>query len=82
MVSYFKPYLIQAYNKDKKVTKPPVDKDVYLRWKKRGADPEKFRKLFPDCSTSNFDKDIDPQFGKVMIDYILSSCEKIIENRT
>ena len=53
-------------------------KEDYNRWKKRGADPEKYRKLFKDgvsspCTESGIDIDL----GKKIFGYIL---KRMVEN--
>jgi creatinine amidohydrolase/Fe(II)-dependent formamide hydrolase-like protein len=49
-----------------------VTLDEYKRWKKRGADPEKYRKLFKDgISSEGTERVIDKDLGKILFRYIL-----------
>lgn len=48
----------------------------YRQWHKRGADPEQFRKQFPDGSSSNIASGFDAGFGKTLFEYILSVIEE------
>jgi len=77
MISYINPALIRSLKKNSKTENLCKD-DIFQRWKKRGQDPEKFRKLFPHCSTSLIENDIDPKFGKELFEYIVINYEKII----
>ena len=80
MAAYINPSLVKS-KKIKKKAKSLCTMDVYRRWHKLGQDPEKFRKLFPDCSTSIIENEIYPQFGKELFEYIVTHFEKII-NKT
>jgi creatinine amidohydrolase/Fe(II)-dependent formamide hydrolase-like protein len=48
-----------------------ADTARYETWRRRGADPEQYRKLFPDCSSSNAAHRFDPDFGKELFDFIV-----------
>ena len=51
--------------------KDAADTDRYETWRRRGADPEQYRKLFPDCSSSNAAHRFDPDFGKELFNFIV-----------
>lgn len=70
LAAYFKPYLIRQLS-GKKKKEDTLDENIYEKWLKRGEDPDKFRKLYPKCSTSFIKNEIDPQFGKVLLDSIV-----------
>jgi creatinine amidohydrolase/Fe(II)-dependent formamide hydrolase-like protein len=58
--------------------------DQYRTWKKRGADPQKLRKLFPDglllpCDNDAAAMDITPERGKELFDRVAESIRKQIE---
>ncbi len=80
MAAYINPSLVInkiAYTKQKAL----CTQDIYLRWKKLGQDPEKFRKFFPDCRTSVINSESDPEFGKELFEYIVTCFEKIIRKQ-
>ncbi len=79
MISYINPELIRS-KKIKKKASSLCTRENYRKWDKLGHDPEKFRKLFPDCSTSIIENEIDPKFGKELFEYIVAYYEKIIIN--
>ncbi|MGD9200998.1 MAG: creatininase family protein [Chitinispirillia bacterium] len=76
MAAYLHPFTVSKVIINKK--KSFCDLNVYKRWKKCGHDPEKFRKLFPDCSTSNFNIPIDKKTGKKLFEDITDYYEKKI----
>lgn len=78
MISLLNPSMIRA-NKSKKKAKSLCTEDIYRRWSKLGQDPDKFRKLFPDCSTSRIENEIDPEFGKELFTYITDYYSKEIK---
>jgi len=47
----------------------------FERWKKTGADPEKFRKLFPDCRTSDIAGCFSIEFGEKLFCRIMEQFE-------
>jgi creatinine amidohydrolase/Fe(II)-dependent formamide hydrolase-like protein len=56
--------------------------DKYRTWKKRGADPQKLRKLFPDgllLPPDNEMLDVSPRRGKELFDCVVESIQKRIE---
>ena len=58
-----------------------VTADQYRTWKKRGADPQKLRKLFPDgllLLDSNESIDITPEHGKELFDRVVSVIQEQI----
>lgn len=77
MVASINPSLIR---KDIFNQKRPIylDSTRYRRWEKTGMDPEKFRKMFPNCTTSNVNKPIDPLFGKKLLEFIAEYFKNII----
>ncbi len=80
MISHLNPSMIRK-NKGRKKAKSLCTDDVYRKWYKLGQDPDKFRKLFPDCSTSIIDNDIDPTFGKELFTYITNLFSKEVKKR-
>lgn len=64
---------------DRTLARPAGKKDVtaaadaktYVTWRKRSADPQQFRKFFPECSSSNAARRFDHKFGRELFDYIL-----------
>jgi creatinine amidohydrolase/Fe(II)-dependent formamide hydrolase-like protein len=54
-----------------KVPGSPVDSKRFEAWRKRGADPQQFRKLFPESSVSNSACRFDPAFGKELFEFIV-----------
>jgi hypothetical protein len=78
MAAYINPSLVKPKKKRNK-TKSLCSVDTYRRWYKLGQDPEKFRKLFPDCSTSIIESEIDVGFGKELFEYIVKHYEGIIK---
>jgi creatinine amidohydrolase/Fe(II)-dependent formamide hydrolase-like protein len=51
------------------------DPERFAVWHKRGADPQQYRKLFPDASSSTIAGTYDAGFGKELFGYILHSLE-------
>jgi creatinine amidohydrolase/Fe(II)-dependent formamide hydrolase-like protein len=49
----------------------PTDIKRYTAWRKRGADPQEFRKVFPECSASGSAYGFDPVFGKDLFEFII-----------
>ena len=78
MAAYINPSLVRAKILKKKA-KSLCTRDIYRRWAKLGMDPEKFRKLFPDCSTSIIENEIDSNFGKELFEFIVKHYERIIK---
>ena len=58
--------------KDERPIHFPASK-VYTTWKKRGRDPEKYRKLFPTGSSSEIASQYDPVFGEEVFNFIVDS---------
>jgi creatinine amidohydrolase/Fe(II)-dependent formamide hydrolase-like protein len=46
--------------------------NIYSTWKKRGRDPEKYRKLFPTGSSSEIAHQYDPGFGEEVFNFIVA----------
>ena len=55
-----------------------IDFKDFLRWRKTGQDPEKFRKLFPDARTSSIAYAFSPEFGKELFFHIIGIFENEI----
>ena len=64
--------------KAKSKLKSLCSEDTYRKWVKLGQDPDKFRKLFPDCSTSRIENKIDTEVGKDLFNFIVYHFERII----
>jgi creatinine amidohydrolase/Fe(II)-dependent formamide hydrolase-like protein len=65
---------ISGINNNRRTSIPP---DQYRTWKKRGADPQKLKKLFPDgllLSDTNELTNITPQHGKELFDRVVALC--------
>lgn len=67
-----------SFLRPESVTKPSIEtspglpeKSVFLSWRKRGKDPEKFRKIFCEGHTSENALMYDPGFGCEMFQFIL-----------
>jgi creatinine amidohydrolase/Fe(II)-dependent formamide hydrolase-like protein len=56
-----------------------VDRSHFQRWRKTGADPEKFRKLFPDARTSTVALAYSTAFGETLFHRILETFIKNIK---
>jgi creatinine amidohydrolase/Fe(II)-dependent formamide hydrolase-like protein len=56
---------------EKKQATAAARTECYVTWRKRGADPQQFRKLFPECSVSDAAHPFDPVFGKELFGFIL-----------
>jgi creatinine amidohydrolase/Fe(II)-dependent formamide hydrolase-like protein len=55
-----------------------ADPDRFRVWRKRGADPQQFRKHFPDCSGPAYNGRYDADFGRELFDYILKLMEETV----
>ena len=75
MAAWIDPGLVHA-NEKEIVPAITMDAARYRQWHKRGADPEQFRKQFPNGSTSNIASGFDAGFGKTLFEYILSVIEE------
>jgi creatinine amidohydrolase/Fe(II)-dependent formamide hydrolase-like protein len=72
---------------DKTLVRPVLKKQAasaagmerYVTWRKRGADPQQFRKLFPDCSVSDTARVYDPVFGKKLFNFIVQLLVDTVE---
>lgn len=72
LISYIDaPFICNERIPDQK--KISADRKKYQQWSKRGKDPDKFRNLFPECSTTLIGKDtkISAESGKELFDYIV-----------
>ncbi|NLD92481.1 MAG: creatininase family protein [Fibrobacter sp.] len=55
----------------------PLDQKRYMQWKKRGRDPESFKKMFPGGVMTETAGLSSPQAGKVLYEFIVSLlCER------
>jgi creatinine amidohydrolase/Fe(II)-dependent formamide hydrolase-like protein len=52
--------------------------EKFRSWRKRGADPQQFRKLFPGGSSSDTADAFDPDFGKALFEFILKLLEETV----
>jgi len=69
LAAFIDPDLVRATNKNHAAA-AEVDAERYWTWRKRGADPEQYRKLFPDCSSSGTVCRFDPDFGRELFGFI------------
>ncbi len=58
--------------------KTTVDQNNYQQWRKRGRDPEQFRKLYPDSRTSPIAYDYCAEFGKNLFHFISATFEETV----
>jgi creatinine amidohydrolase/Fe(II)-dependent formamide hydrolase-like protein len=77
MASFIDPGLVRKVEEDVQRSLP--DPQRFRTWRKRGADPQQFRKIFPQASASSIAHRYDPDFGKVLFEYIL---QLLIETAT
>lgn len=82
IASYINPSLIKKNDFQNRVSRSIFDRGVYKTWLKRGMDPEKFRKLSSDCRTSDIDQEPDPEFGKKLLEYIVTFYVNTFNNIT
>jgi hypothetical protein len=69
MAAFIQPNLMMLSGTEKNVKFP--DPNIYKTWKKRGADPEKFRKLFPSGSASTIAHEFNPEIGGKIFNFII-----------
>jgi creatinine amidohydrolase/Fe(II)-dependent formamide hydrolase-like protein len=75
MAAWIDPGLVRETEKEN-VLAIKTDAGRFRQWHKRGADPEQFRKLFPDGSSSNIAAGFSADFGRVLFEYILKLLEE------
>jgi creatinine amidohydrolase/Fe(II)-dependent formamide hydrolase-like protein len=75
MAAWIDPGLVRETEKGKTSGIVPPDAGRFRQWHKKGADPEQFRKLFPDGSSSTIAAGFDAGFGKTLFEYILTLLE-------
>jgi hypothetical protein len=77
MAAWIDPDLVRgSVKKDASVTAGPAAAERFKKWHKRGADPEQFRKLFPNGSSSTIAAGFNAGFGKQLFEYILQTLEE------
>ncbi len=76
MAAYLRPSLLKT--DEGKQRRSVVDEATVIRWKKLGSDPDKFRKLFPWCSTSVSGQQFDPEFGRELYETIVTHFQEKI----
>lgn len=69
MAAFLNSKLLCPFIPEKKIVFPNAS--IFNTWKKRGRDPEKFRKLFPSASSSNCAHQYDARFGNEVFVFIL-----------
>jgi creatinine amidohydrolase/Fe(II)-dependent formamide hydrolase-like protein len=69
LAAYIDMTLVRACIVDKR--EYPPDPQRFRSWRKRGGDPQQFRKYFPDGSSSTIANRFDADFGKQLFEYIL-----------
>ena len=70
LAAFIDPGLVREPKKNSPLTKAP-DPECYTTWRKRGADPEHYRKLFPNASAGNSACRFNVDFGENLFDFIL-----------
>jgi creatinine amidohydrolase/Fe(II)-dependent formamide hydrolase-like protein len=75
MAAWIDPGLVRKAEKE---NAPAIKTDAarFRQWQKRGADPEQFRKLFPDGSSSSIAAGFNADFGRLLFEYILKTLEE------
>ena len=72
MAAFIDPALVRAGDTGTPVAaRSQPDMERFRTWRKRGADPQQFRKLFPAASSSSIAHRYDADFGRVLFEYIL-----------
>jgi creatinine amidohydrolase/Fe(II)-dependent formamide hydrolase-like protein len=72
MIQSFAAWLLQNQNLcDCGTAKILPDEKVFRQWKKRGKDPQKFRKLFPDAVSSSVSQPCDISKGRDIFYFIM-----------
>jgi creatinine amidohydrolase/Fe(II)-dependent formamide hydrolase-like protein len=77
MASWIDPAMVRPAEKEPAAAIKP-DAARYKQWHKRGADPEQFRKLFPDGSSSDIARGFNADFGRQLFGYILTMLEETV----
>lgn len=81
MAAWIDPDLVRGPVKDEVPATAWPDADRFKKWHKRGADPEQFRKLFPNGSSSPIAAGFNAGFGKRLFEYILQTLEEDTASR-
>jgi len=77
MAAYLEPANINTSGIN--INRKSVTPDQYRTWKKRGADPQKLRKLFPDGLLQDLSTtEITPERGKEIFDRVVESIARLI----
>jgi len=72
MIQAIANYLLQNQKScDCGTEKTLPDEKVFRQWKKRGKDPQKYRKLFPDAVSSLFSESCDMNNGREIFSFII-----------
>jgi creatinine amidohydrolase/Fe(II)-dependent formamide hydrolase-like protein len=61
------------------IARPQPDAERYRTWRKRGADPQQYRKLFPTASASGERNRFDADFGRELFGFILQLLDEAVE---
>ena len=82
LAAFIDPTLVRAHDSlsgaHGKSRQAPPDGETFRRWKKRGGDPQQFRKLFPAASTCEQPGRYDADFGRELFGFILRLIEESI----
>ena len=70
LAAFIDPGLVRQPQKNQTAAIAP-DLKCFDAWRKRGADPERYRKLFPNASTGSSVCQCNAAFGKELFDFIL-----------
>ena len=69
LAAYIDPSLVRQTGRNDAAA--AADTYRYGKWRRKGADPEQFRRLFPECSVSGTACRFDPDFGKELFGFIV-----------
>jgi creatinine amidohydrolase/Fe(II)-dependent formamide hydrolase-like protein len=69
IAAFLQPALVLPVSGENPIRLP--SSNDYATWKKRGRDPEKYRKLFPTGSSSEIACQFDPGFGEEVFNFII-----------
>jgi creatinine amidohydrolase/Fe(II)-dependent formamide hydrolase-like protein len=77
LASYINPRLVQD---DTDGGKEMADstQELYRKWRRRGADPQQFRSLFPDGSAGSGGCRYDSEIGRELFEYIITLIDETI----
>ncbi len=78
MASYIDPGLVRTGEAGERKDRPVSKPDLHKKWRRRGADPEQFRALFPDGSTGGEECSPDSAIGRELFEYISAALDETV----